>query len=101
MAYCVNLRHIGNYAVLRVGERLYDHFYSVAVVAHMLLPYELVLAGSLLRELGAIYAYSLAKTLCKYCLCVYVYKLIFKRGTSRIYNQNIHCAFPPYLLPCA
>ena len=43
-----------------------------------------------MRKSTVVVAYLFADTLCKQIVCIHVDKLIFKRRTARVYNENFH-----------
>ncbi len=89
VADCGNLGHIRNNAVLLIGKSFDKNAYSLSVSRHRNLSYVFILTVGGVCE-NAVDTDAVAVALCHYRMGIHIKKLIFERGTARVYNQNIH-----------
>ena len=93
----LDLLHILDAAVLRIGQRIDEDLGSNGVVGHVHCKLNLSAVGKLMRDL-AVKSNTLADTLCKDISRFHIKELVLQRGAACVYNENFHNNFPPMLI---
>ena len=90
VAYSVYLGKVRDHAVVLIYQRVYYQLNGYIVILHGSLDHNLVLAGRSVCQHASFYTDTLYKTFCQHVFGIGIYKLVFKRRASTVYNQYFH-----------
>ena len=84
MTQCIDFFHRFYNTMICICQCVQYHFYSHAVVLHIIVKNHIIFASRLMFQSRTFNTNSFAKTFCHYCFCIHINQLIFQRRTTTV-----------------